>query len=196
MPRAKQEKLPDNQIDELLKTLEEQGREKWARRWKDHIAVPNNLTLLSTDKEEQEKFLRYLLLRVLINQQARFEKVREMSIRISEKFTDIVLFEPFKILESELFQVFKDVAGDKGSLLYRVGALGGIKPISLFAYRFKAYEGFIRWLRENNLDFIDVIMKYLEKGKSIGLFNFLNAHPVLSAGWVGNDPKSCRMLVN
>jgi DNA modification methylase len=26
------------------------------------------------------------------------------------------------------------------------GALGGIKPLSLFAYRFKAYEGFIRWL--------------------------------------------------
>jgi len=196
MSREKQEKLPDNQIDELLKTLEEQGREKWTERWKEHIAIPNNLAPLSTDRGEQEKILRYLLLRVLINQQARLEKVREMSIRISEKFTDIVLFEPFKISESELFQVFKDVAGDKGSLLYRVGALGGIKPISLFAYRFKAYEGFIRWLRENNLDFIDVIMKYLEKGKSIGLFNFLNAHPVLSAGWVGNDPKSCRMLVN
>ncbi|MHA1580482.1 MAG: hypothetical protein ACTSUQ_12770, partial [Candidatus Freyarchaeota archaeon] len=101
----------------------------------------------------------------------------------------------FEISESELFKVFKEVAGDKGSLLYRVGALGGIKPISLFTYRFKAYEGFIRWLEENNLNITDVILEHL-KEKPAGLLEFLNTHPVLEAGWVGNDPKACRMFVN
>jgi hypothetical protein len=196
MPREKQEKLSDKQQSGLLRVLEKQGRKKWIKRWKEHMAVPNNIDPSSTEKRQQEKILRYLLLRVLINQQARFEKVREMSIRISEEFTDIVLFEPFKISESELFNVFKDVAGDKGSLLYRVGALGGIKPISLFTYRFKAYEGFIRWLKEIDLNFIEVVVEHLKKEKPIGLFDFLNTHPVLSAGWVGNDPKACRMFVN
>nr|MDO8078615.1 hypothetical protein [Candidatus Freyarchaeota archaeon] len=119
-----------------------------------------------------------------------------MSIRISEEFTDKLLSKPFEISESELFKVFKEVAGDKGSLLYRVGALGGIKPISLFTYRFKAYEGFIRWLKENNLNITDVILEHLKKEKPVGLLEFLNTHPVLEAGWVGNDPKACRMFVN
>jgi len=196
MPREKQEKLSNRQVDILLKKLEEQGKKKWVYRWKEHMAIPESLNPFSAKKEEQEKILRYLLLRVLINQQARFEKVREMSIRISNEFTDVLLFEPFRISESELFKVFKDVAGDKGSLLYRVGVLGGIKPISLFTYRFKAYEGFIRWLKEYNLDFIEIIIKHLKKEKSKGLFDFLNTHSVLEAGWVGNDPKACRMFVN
>jgi len=196
MPKEKQQSLSDEEKKKLLDVLESNGRVKWLKRWKRHMAIPGNLDVLSKDKNEQEKVLRYLLLRVLINQQARFEKVREMSIRISEEFTDILLFEPFKIPESELFKVFKDVAGEKGSSLYRVGSLGGIKPVSLFSYRFKAYEGFIRWLNENNLNFIDVIIEHLQNDKPITLFNFLNTHPVLESGWVGNDPKACRMFVN
>ncbi|MHA1261947.1 MAG: hypothetical protein ACTSSA_07565, partial [Candidatus Freyarchaeota archaeon] len=196
MPRVKQEKLSDNQASKILRILEEIGKEKWLERWREHMAFPGNLDPLSTDKDDQEKILRYLLLRVLINQQAKFEKVREMSIRISEEFTDKLLSKPFEISESELFKVFKEVAGDKGSLLYRVGALGGIKPISLFTYRFKAYEGFIRWLEENNLNITDVILEHLKKEKPAGLLEFLNTHPVLEAGWVGNDPKACRMFVN
>jgi hypothetical protein len=196
MSREKQQSLSDEEKEKLLSILEKEGRIKWLKRWKEHMAIPSNLDVFSKDKREQEKILRYLLLRVLINQQARFEKVREMSIRISEEFTDILLLEPFKISESKLFKVFKDVAGKKGSSLYRVGTLGGIKPISLFSYRFKAYEGFIRWLNENNLNFIDVVIEQLQNKKPIELFNFLNIHPVLESGWVGNDPKACRMFVN
>jgi len=196
MPREKQESLSDKEKEKLLIILEEQGKEKWFKRWKEHMAIPNNLNVLSMDKDDWERILRYLLLRVLINQQARFETVREMSIRISEEFTDMLLSQPFKISESELFKVFKEVAGEKGSLLYRVGALGGIKPISLFSYRFKSYEGFIRWLNENKLNFVDIIIGQLKNSKPIGLFSFLNTHPVLEAGWVGNDPKACRMFVN
>ncbi|MEW5759731.1 MAG: hypothetical protein AB1779_03075 [Candidatus Thermoplasmatota archaeon] len=196
MPREAQESLSDKRRDNLLKILEKQGRTKWLKRWKEHMAFPSNLNPLSSEKKEKEKSLRYLLLRVLINQQARFEKVREMSIRISEEFTDVLLFEPSNISESELFKVFKDVAGEKGSLLYRVGALGGIKPLSLFTYRFKAYEGFIKWLDENKQKFFDVIVDKLQSEKTLGLFEFLNTHPVIEAGWVGNDPKACRMFVN
>jgi len=196
MPIERQQSLPDNQKEKLLTILEKDGEAKWLKKWKEHMAIPGNLDILSQDKNEREKILRYLLLRVLINQQARFEKVREMSIRISEEFTDVLLSEPFKISESELFKVFKDVAGERGSSLYRVGVLGGIKPISLFLYRFKAYEGFIKWLSENSLNFTDLIINQLQINKPIGLFSFLNTHPVLESGWVGNDPKACRMFVN
>lgn len=196
MPREKQKGLSKENLNELLLTLEKEGKSKWLKRWKEHMAIPNNLNISSRDETEQEKVLRYLLLRVLINQQARFEKVREMSIRISEEFTNLLLLEPFKISEADLFRVFKDVAGERGSSLYKVGFLGGIKPISLFSYRFKAYEGFIRWLQEKSLKFIDVITGQLQNDKPAGLFAFLNTHPVLEAGWVGNDPKACRMFVN
>ena len=196
MPREKQESLSINEKEEILKILENTGRIKWFDRWMEHMAIPKNLNVYSKSKKNKEKILRYLLLRVLINQQARFEKVREMSIRISEEFTDILLSEPFKISESELFKVFRDVAGERGSSLYRVGALGGIKPISLFAYRFKAYEGFIKWLNEKEESFTDIIVREVKSKRPVGLFNFLNSHPVLEAGWVGNDPKACRMFVN
>jgi len=196
MPKEKQNSLSDEEKNKLLLILEKQGKTKWFKRWKKHMAFPNNMNPLSKEKNEQEKVLRFLLLRALINQQAKFEKVREMSIKISEEFTDVLLFEPHRIPESELFKVFKNVAGEKGSLLYRVGALGGIKPISLFAYRFKAYEGFIKWLNESNQFFFDLIISQLKNKKAFNLFEFLNTHPILEAGWVGNDPKACRMFVN
>ncbi len=196
MSKETQNSLSDRKKNELLAILEAYGKDKWFKRWKEHMAFPNNLNPLSKEKDEHEKVLRYLLLRVLINQQARFEKVREMSIRISEEFTDVLLFEPYKISESKLFKVFKDVAGDKGSFLYKVGALGGIKPISLFTYRFKAYEGFIKWLNETKQTFFNLIVHQLRNKKVINLFEFLNRHPILEAGWVGNDPKACRMFIN
>jgi len=196
MSREVQNSLPDKEKDKLLMILEEHGRTKWEERWKEHMAFPAHLNPISRERNEQEKVLRYLLLRVLINQQAKFEKVREISIKISEEFTDVLLFEPYIIPEWELFEIFKDVAGEKGSLLYRVGALGGIKPISLFAYRFKAYEGFIKWLNRTKQTFFALIVNQLQNKKPFNLFEFLRTHPVLEAGWVGNDPKACRMFVN
>ncbi|MGQ9706593.1 MAG: hypothetical protein ACUVWP_06275 [bacterium] len=172
MVKEIQESLLDKDRNKLIGILEKRGKFKWSKRWQSHMAFPNNLNPLSKERNEQEKALRYLLLRVLINQQAMFEKVREMSIKISEEFTDVLLLRPYEISEYRLFKIFKDVAGEKGSLLYRVGALGGIKPISIFSYRFKTFEGFIRWLNENNLCFYDVIIEKLTEG-SHNLFDFL-----------------------
>lgn len=196
MPKEAQNSLNEEDKEKLLRILEVQGRSKWLKRWREHIAFPDNINPHSKNRSDQERTLRYLLLRVLINQQARADKVRILVSKMAETLGDILMFEPYKIDEVKLFGVFKQVAGDKGSLLYRVGALGGIKPISLFAYRFKAYEGFIKWLENNGLSFFDVIVEQLQNGKSIGLFKFLNTHPILEAGWVGNDPKACRMFVN
>ncbi|MEM0203046.1 MAG: hypothetical protein QXO16_05190 [Archaeoglobaceae archaeon] len=121
--------------------------------------------------------------------------MKEVSVKMFREFENDLLFRPHEVPESKLFGVFKDVAGEKGSLLYRVGALGGIKPISLFAYRFKAYEGFIKWLKENNKNLYDIAIEELQVG-SLKLFRSLNDHPILEAGWVGNDPKACRMFVD
>lgn len=196
MVKEKQGELSDEKKIKLLEILEKEGKTKWLKRWHKHMAFPDNIDPRSQEKEEREKVLRYLLLRVLINQQAKFEKVREMSIRISEEFTDVLLTKPYEIREIELYRIFKDVAGEKGSQLYRVGSLGGIKPISLFTYRFKTYEGFIKWLNESKQNFFDLVKNKLQNETPRGLFNLLDNHPILEAGWVGNDPKACRMLVN
>ncbi len=138
--------------------------------------------------------LRYSLFRALIDQQARVDRVRELCKTVAEVFGDELYYAPYKISEIELFDVFREVAGEKGSELYRVGRLGGIKPISLFAYRFKAYEGFIRSLGDNTL--LISFQKILKECSATGLFEFLRKHSVLEAGWVGNDPKACRMFVD
>ena len=69
MAKEMQKSLPDKERGKLLEILEKQGRDKWLRRWKEHMAIPNNLNPQSLDRDEQEKVLRYLLVRVLINQQ-------------------------------------------------------------------------------------------------------------------------------
>lgn len=196
MPKEQQEELTVEEKEKLLSKLEEQGKNKWFKRWQNHMAVPKSINIFSTEKKEQERVLRYLLLRVLINQQARFEKVREMCIQVCEEFSSLLFDKPYEVSESRLFQVFRNVAGQKGASLYKVGMLGGIKPASLFAYRFKAYEGFIRWLEEHNLTLFEVIIKRLKEEGVRGLFSFLSTHQVLEAGWVGSDPKACRMFVN
>jgi len=97
MPKEFQEDLTDKEKKELLTILEEQGRIKWFKKWKEHMAMPQILNPLSINKKEQEKILRYLLLRALINQQARFEKVKELSIKLVEEFSDYIIFEPYKM---------------------------------------------------------------------------------------------------
>lgn len=180
----------------LLSILEKRGIQKWQKKWINHMAIPEFVNPFTTDKKQQEKILRYLLLRVLINQQAKFEKVRELSKNLLEKFNTKLVIEPHAISEVEIFKIVYEIAGEKGGELYRVGFLGGIKPISLFAYRFKAYEGFIKWISNSNKNLFDIIEDTLKNKGVKGLFNFLNQHPVLSSGWIGNDPKACRMYVN
>ncbi|MDI6603438.1 MAG: hypothetical protein QME57_05055 [Patescibacteria group bacterium] len=180
----------------LLRELEKQGIQKWHERWIRHMALPEDIDPYTNDLELREKILRYLLLRILINQQARFEKVREISKSLAKEFNMKLITEPHNISEESLFKIFYKTAGEKGSELYRVGSLGGIKPVSLFAYRFKTFEGFIRWLKDNNLNLFHLFLKILEKQKVRGLFDYLNHHFILESGWVGNDPKACRMYAN
>ncbi|MDI9643192.1 MAG: hypothetical protein QFX37_06690 [Archaeoglobales archaeon] len=125
MAKEKQKDSSNEEKELVLNILEDNGKRSWFRRWKEHMAIPKNFKVESKNKLEQERVLRYLLLRVLLNQQAKFEKVREISIKISEEFGDDLLTKPFAISEIKLFKLFRDVAGEKGSSLYRVGALGG-----------------------------------------------------------------------
>jgi len=196
MAKEIQKSLNDREREILLKELEKQGIKKWYERWIKHMALPEEINPYTNDLKSREKILRYLLLRILINQQARFEKVREISKSLARKFNMKLITEPHNISEEALFKIFHEIAGKKGSELYKVGFLGGIKPISLFSYRFKTFEGFVRWLEQNKLDLFGLIRKVLQKEMVKGLFNYLNQHFILGSGWVGNDPKACRMYAN
>jgi hypothetical protein len=196
MATEKQLSLSQEEKIVVLNILEDYGRSNWLVRWKEHMSLPSNIDPYSSDEFVKEKVFRYLLIRVLINQQAKFEKVRELLIEIAEEFTEKVLFKPYKILDTELLKIFRKVAGEKGSLLYKVGSLGGIKPVSLFVYRFKAYEAFIKWLENTKQNLFTLVTSIIKTNGVGGLYNFLKEHPLLEVGWVGNDPKACRILVN
>jgi len=75
MAKEKQQRLSDEEIEKILSKLEEEGKIKWLNRWKTHMAIPEGLEIISDKKEIQEKILRYLLLRVLINQQAKLIEI-------------------------------------------------------------------------------------------------------------------------
>lgn len=196
MAKETQKTLNNREKELLFKELERQGTQKWKERWTTHMALPEGVDSYTNDLKLREKILRYLLLRILINQQAKFEKVREISKSLAKKFNEKLITEPYHISEEELFKIFHEIAGEKGSELYKVGFLGGIKPISLFSYRFKTFEGFVRWLEQNRLNLFNLIREVLQKEGVKGLFNYLNQHFILGAGWVGNDPKACRMYAN
>ncbi len=192
MVKESQESLSKDKIKNLLAILEEYGKQEWLKSWKEHMAIPNDDYFLY----DSEKVLRYLLLRVLINQQAKVYTVRRLSLELYYEFGEALLFKPYLISELEILSIFKKICGDRGKELYSVGFLGGIKPISLFAYRFKAYEGFIRWLESKNLSLSDFIIYELQNNKPSGLLSRLKEDEILDIGWVGNDPKACRMYVN
>ena len=141
MAKQEQESLDSKQKLNLLKELERLGESQWKQIWKEHIGFPIGINPSSSEQPEIEKVLRFLLLRTIINQQAQADKAREISKLLFSEFKDRLLFQPFQVDGEELFALFRKVAGEKGRGLYKVGALGGIKPISLFSYRFKAFRG-------------------------------------------------------
>lgn len=153
------------------------------------MALPDTLSL-----NDWESIVRYLLLRALLNQQGVTEKVLEFVRSLFASFGQQLLYEPTEVAKrfEEVLFVFRRVDGEKGAEIYRVGALGGIKPLSLFLYRFAAFAFFINGL-DNNLSVI--IENELRKGVS-SLLAFLRDNPILDGGWVGNNPKAARMLTN
>ncbi|MEM3147194.1 MAG: hypothetical protein QXY94_06555, partial [Archaeoglobaceae archaeon] len=94
-----------------------------------------------------------------------------------------LLYEPAKLAKQfeKVLSVFHQVGGEKGSEIYRVGALGGIKPLSLFLYRFAAFAFFIERFSGN---LADIIENKLLHGIS-SLWTFFR-----------DDPKAARMLTN
>lgn len=185
--KERQEGLSERDKTAALEILERYGRERWLEKWRSHIAFPSEINIT----DDKEKVLRYMLLRALVNQQARVEKARELPRKLYEALGDTVLYAPWEIDPHKLFSTLKSVAGEKGSSLYRVGALGGIKPFSLFLYRMYSFVLYVKSLGGQE-------MYKLVKGfnSPYEIHSYFRDNTFLSAGWVGSDPKACRMLAN
>lgn len=106
MAKETQEVLNNKEKELLLKELERRGVEKWRKRWTIHMAIPESIDPYTNNLKLREKILRYFLLRILINQQAKFEKVREISKSLAKKFNEKLISKPYNILEEELFKIF------------------------------------------------------------------------------------------
>jgi len=185
----KQKELPEEDKIKLLNFLNEYGKKNWILKWNEHIALPDKLF----KSGNRELVIRYLLFRALINQQANVEKARELPVQLYEAFGDEILVKPWNIDFIEVLGVFKMVGGPTGSKVYKVGFLGGIKPTSLFTYRFTAYMQFIRKLEKANLQLENIITSVSSVRE---LYDKLKDDEILNIGWVGNDPKACRMFVD
>lgn len=194
MPKVEQPALEWTDKVRLIKQLENLGNKWWLERWREHIAIPSEINPLSMEKHDHERVLRYATLRAVINQQADAQKARELPRALYDKFGDRLLLEPNTLPFSLLASVLKEIAGPKGRDLYHVGSLGGIKPISLFLYRYAAFSNFVVNLKTSYFDRILELLKGRDGVQE--LHAWLRDTPDLEAGWVGNDPKACRMLVD
>ncbi|RLE87116.1 MAG: hypothetical protein DRJ49_06870 [Thermoprotei archaeon] len=183
-----QEELSYAKKREVLLILNEYGRRGWNFRWKEHMAISNELLA-----REYESIIRYLLLRAIINQQAESLKARELTINLYKEFKEKLLRRPWEIELVDYIKVFRRIGGHKGSAIYRVGFLRGIKPISLFTYRIMAYVYYIKKLEKNKESLRGIIEESLNVKE---LYDLLRNDEILSIGWVGKDPKACRMFIN
>ncbi len=152
------------------------------------MALPNGLSL-----NDRESVMRYLLLRALLNQQGDTSKVRALVKELYDVFQEALLFDPLQVEQrfGDVLAVFRRVGGPRGAGIYHVGALGGLKPLSLFLYRFAAFMIFICSC--------DSLYGLVRNKLNVGvraLWEFLRDDPILDGGWVGNDPKAARMLTN
>ena len=175
--------------EKLILRLADLGRGFWQRCWKEGMSLPKDFPL-----EEREGVTRYLLLRALLNQQGDTGKVKELVQKLFATLGMDLLHSPTILEErfSQVLEVFREVGGSKGAKLYRVGALGGIKPLSLSLYRLATFVLFIRNMRGS---FYETVREELSKGVR-SLWAFLRDDPIWDGGWVGNDPKAARMLTN
>jgi hypothetical protein len=196
MPKVEQKGLDRRGTAQLVKRLHELGKTQWLERWREHIAIPGRIDPESTNEQEREKVLRYALLRAIINQQAVAVKARELPRALYQAFGDQLLLEPQNVALRfpEAMEVFYQVGGPKGGQVYHVGSLGGIKPISLFLYRFAAFAYFISHFEGSVYRTAYEIIQ--QEGGAANLHGWLRDDRVLQAGWIGNDPKACRMLVD
>ncbi|MFZ8853032.1 hypothetical protein [Fervidibacter sp.] len=189
MPREKQRSLSSDERKKLIARMANLGRDFWYQHWKESMSLPEDLPM-----DDRESVVRYLLLRALLNQQGDTGKVRELIQKLFATFgTDLLLY-PNTLEEQfdQVLKVFREVGRERGAELYRVGALGGIKPLSLFLYRIAAFTIFIRNVRDS---FYEAVKSKLDEGVR-SLWKFLRDDPILDGGWVGNDPKAARMLTN
>ncbi len=189
MPKVRQKSLNKNELAELIEHLQTIGQNFWQQHWHESMALPDELPI-----DDRESTVRYLLLRALLNQQGVTEKVREFARCLFAEFGRQLLYEPVKLAKQfeKVLSVFHQVGGEKGSEIYGVGALGGIKPLSLFLYRFAAFTFFIERFSGN---LADIIENELLHGIP-SLWTFFRDDPILDGAWVGNDPKAARMLTN
>jgi len=189
MPRERQTSLKSEEREELITRLANLGRFFWQRYWKESMSLPEDLPL-----DDRETVLRYLLLRALLNQQGDTGRVRKLVQKLFAALGMELLHSPDTVEErfDQVLAAFHEVGGKRGAELYRVGALGGIKPLSLFLYRLASFVIFIRTMRGS---FYEAVKKELVKGIR-QLWAFLRDDPILDGGWVGNDPKAARMLAN
>ncbi len=189
MPKVTQKGLSDDEIVQFLQRLQDIGQDFWQQNWRESMALPEDLPF-----QDHEAVTRFLLLRALLNQQGDTSKVRELVRALFDAFGQQLLDEPLKVTRQfrEMLTVFYQVGGEKGAKIYHVGALGGIKPLSLFLYRFAAFAFFVSSLHQH---LCEIVKDKLQQGVH-NLWAFFRDDPILNGGWVGNDPKAVRMLTN
>lgn len=178
MSKENQQGLQDNERQELIRCLEAIGRKVWQQDWQANMALPNDLL------EDREGIIRFLLLRTLLNQQGDTGKVKQLAQELFSKFGKDVLYNPVAIEQrfDEALEVFKQIGGERGAKIYRVGALGGIKPLSLFLYRFPA---FVFFLHRQKGGLYEIVKNKLANEDVLALWAFFR-----------DDPKAARMLTN
>lgn len=170
MPKVTQEGLSDNEIVQFLRSLQDIGQDFWQRSWRESMALPEDMPL-----HDHESVTRFLLLRALLNRQGDTGKVRELVRALFVAFGQQLLDKPLKVARQfrEILTIFYQVGGEKGAKIYRVGALGGIKPLSLFLYRFAAFAFFVNGL---NRHLCEIVEDKLQQGVCNSL-GFLSGRP-------------------
>ena len=202
MPTVMQESVSDSDAEKILEILNSLGEFLWERLWRDDMAIPSNLNVNAKEEEERELILRYLLMRVALNQQGNSLKIRQFASELVEKLGKEFLIRPLEFLSDpkvydEILSIAQKYGGSKGSDLYSPGRLGGIKPFYITISRLSLFALFIRFLARQKTSLIKLLKGIIKSEESVlQLNNWLMNERCINLAWVGRDPKASRMLTD
>jgi len=202
MPTEWQESLSQKEKEKILKILNSLGKFLWEQLWHEDMAIPRNLNVTTKDRMEQELILRYLFMRVALNQQGDSIKIRRFAKELVEDLGREFLISPLDFLSNpevydKILLIARKYGGEKGSELYSPGRLRGIKPFYILMSRLSLFALFIHILKHQKASLIELLEKIIKDEEAVLRLNdWIMNEKYISLTWVGKDPKASRMLTN
>ena len=194
--------LEENVKKEALRILNVLGKYLWKKFWQEDMNIPSNLNVFTGKDDEKEYILRYLFLRVLLNQQGDSLLIRKFARNLVEELGHEFLRSTLDMIStpdvySKMIEIARKYGGEKCAKIYSPGRFRGIKPFYILTSRISLFAIFLEMLKKKKTTILEIVRHCLkDKAPVISLNRFISNCEYVGFAWVGKNPKGSRMLTD